>query len=317
MVDQANISDDNSIKIITGSENITNFMLESYKRANRKMDTCLDFVGPSIVATDHRIMNGVFEMLQRGIKIRFITDVTKENINYCKDLMEVCKIRHIEGIKGNFGILDENEYVIHLIHLESQAPSQIIYSNDKVSADAQQFLFNTLWKNAIPIEERLREIEYGIKIGFVDTIRDPKEIRKICFDIITSTTKELSIIFPTANGFYGLGKEGLISLLEKMGTHGVHIRMLTPMDNKITKVALYINKKYNQIEIKPITNQQTISSIIITSDGKFSLVIELKDEEIPSFIDSIRLAVYSNSTSNVWTYTTLFENLWIQSDITV
>ncbi len=122
MVDQANVSDDNRIKIITGSENITNFMLESYKRANRKMDTCLDFVGPSIVATDHRIMNGVFEMLQRGIKIRFITDVTKENINYCNDLMEVCEIRHIEGIKGNFGILDENEYVIHLIHLESQAP---------------------------------------------------------------------------------------------------------------------------------------------------------------------------------------------------
>ncbi len=102
-----------------------------------------------------------------------------------------------------------------------------------------------------------------------------------------------------------------------MGTHGVQIRILTPMDNKITKVALYINKKYNQIEIKPITNQQTISSIIITSDGKFSLVIELKDEEIPSFIDSIRLAVYSNVTSNVWTYTTLFENLWVQSDITV
>lgn len=82
----------------------------------------MDFVGPSIVATHYRIMNGVFEMLQRGIKIRLITDVTKENINYCKDLMEVCKIRHIEGVKWNFGVLDENEYVIHLIHLESQAP---------------------------------------------------------------------------------------------------------------------------------------------------------------------------------------------------
>lgn len=123
------------------------------------MDTCYDLMGPSIISTDRRIMKAVLELINRGIKIRLITDVTKENINYCKDLSKVSEIRHIEGIKGNFGIIDEKEYVIHLINKESEAPSQIIYSNDRRSVEAQQSLFNILWKNAIPMEERRREIE--------------------------------------------------------------------------------------------------------------------------------------------------------------
>ena len=67
-------------------------------------------------------MKAVSEMIARGIKIRLITDITKENINYCKDLSKVSEIRHIDGIKGNFGIIDEKEYIIHLIHKESLRP---------------------------------------------------------------------------------------------------------------------------------------------------------------------------------------------------
>ena len=62
-------------------------------------------------------------------------------------------------------------YVVHPISKESEAPSQIIYSNDSRSVEAQQFLFNTLWKNAIPIEERIREIEHGTKREFLETLR--------------------------------------------------------------------------------------------------------------------------------------------------
>jgi len=44
--------DSDLIKVITGSENITNFMLQSYRRAKAKMDTCYDLTGPSIISTD-------------------------------------------------------------------------------------------------------------------------------------------------------------------------------------------------------------------------------------------------------------------------
>ncbi len=77
-----NTNDSDLIKVITGSENITNFMLQSYPRAKTKMDTCYDLKGPSIISTDKRIMQAVLELINRCTKIRLITDVTKENIEY-------------------------------------------------------------------------------------------------------------------------------------------------------------------------------------------------------------------------------------------
>jgi two-component system, OmpR family, sensor histidine kinase VicK len=306
--------DSDLIKVITGSENITNFMLQSYPRAKAKMDTCYDLMGPSIISTDKRIMQAVLELINRGIKIRLITDVTKENIEYCKELLKVSEVRHIEGIKGNFGIIDETEYVIHLISKESEAPSQIIYSNDSRSAESQQFLFNTLWKNAIPIEERIREIEQGTNHEFLDTIRDPEEIQRIYLEMVLTTTKELLLLFPTGNAFHRLERNELMSLLRKITEKGVQIRILTPMDKQIKELA---NNTLNRIEMNPVVSQQGINSTIIVSDNKSSLIIELKDDSKSIFREANGLGIYSNSVSSVWTHTTIFENLWVHSKLTI
>jgi two-component system, OmpR family, sensor histidine kinase VicK len=302
------------IKVITGSENITNFMLQSYPRAKVKMDTCYDLMGPSVISTDKRIMNAVLDLINRGIKIRLITDVTKENIEYCKELLKVSEIRHIEGIKGNFGIIDEVEYVIHLISKESEAPSRIIYSNDTRSAEAQQFLFNALWKNAISIEERIKEIEQGTRREFLETLRDYEEIERIYLEMIMSTTKELLLLFPTVNAFHRLERNELMQLLKKITKRGVQIRILTPMDKEIK---IIVNKIFDPIEINPVVSQQGLNSTIIVSDNKSSLVIELKDDNKYSFGEANGLAIYSNRMSSVWTHTTIFENLWVHSNSTI
>jgi len=35
----------------------------------------------------------------------------KDNVSYCKELMSVVELRHLNGIKGNF-YLTEDEYVV-------------------------------------------------------------------------------------------------------------------------------------------------------------------------------------------------------------
>jgi len=308
-------NNDDLIKVITGTEEITNFVLQGYQRTKRKLDSCLDFIGPSVVDTDYRVMKGALEMINRGIKIRLITDITKENINYCKDLSKVSEIRHIGGIKGNFGILDEKEYIIHLIHKESEAPSQIIYNNDSASAKAQQSLFNVLWKNAVPIEDRVREIEYGVRLGFIDTIREPEEIGKIYLNIMTSASKELLLLFPTVNAFYRLERKDLMSLLDKNAEKGVRIRILTPTNDPLKELSRSYNSKFSQIEMNTITEPLEINSTIVVSDNKFSLVMETKDDSKYNFDEANGLAIYSNSVSSVWTHTTIFENLWMRSNL--
>jgi hypothetical protein len=124
-----------------------------------------------ICASDERIKIGMTELVDRGIKVRLVTEITKENINYCKEIMKFSEIRHLEGVNGNFGIIDEREYNMHIIHQELQARTQMINSNVKSSVEAQQFLFNTSWNKAIPAEERITEIEEGLKPTFVETLR--------------------------------------------------------------------------------------------------------------------------------------------------
>lgn len=49
---------------------------------------------------------------------------------------------------------------------------------------------------------------------------------------------------------------------------------------------------------------------MIIADNEVSLIVEEKKYE-----DPIGIATYSNSESTVLSYTSIFENLWIQSEI--
>jgi hypothetical protein len=37
-------------------------------------------------------------------------EITKDNLPYCKELMKIDELRHLQGIKGNFAI-SEREYI--------------------------------------------------------------------------------------------------------------------------------------------------------------------------------------------------------------
>ena len=47
----------------------------------------------------------------KGVKLRWITDITKENLHWCKKFMKIVEVRHIDGIKGAFGIHDSSYYL--------------------------------------------------------------------------------------------------------------------------------------------------------------------------------------------------------------
>jgi hypothetical protein len=68
------------MQIITGAENITDFNLQHFATIQVKIDARFDNIFPSIIASDERIKNGMTELVDRGIKVRLVTEITKENI---------------------------------------------------------------------------------------------------------------------------------------------------------------------------------------------------------------------------------------------
>ena len=68
-------------------------------------DVCTDKNGPSMfVMPDHPITKGYQDIKRRGIHIRFIAEITEENVPYYKELMKVVELRHLYDVVGNFGI---------------------------------------------------------------------------------------------------------------------------------------------------------------------------------------------------------------------
>jgi len=299
------------MQIITGAENITDFNLQHFTTTQVKIDACFDNIFPSIIASDERIKNGMTELVDRGIKVRLVTEITKENINYCREIMKFSEIRHLEGVKGNFGIIDEREYDMHIIHQELQAPTQMIYCNVKSSVEAQQFLFNTLWSKAIPAEERIAEIEEGLKPAFIQTIRDADEIQRIGFDLVKSAKEEILILFSTANSFRRQQKAGLIQLLRDVASQSdVKIRILTHINSR-TSGFLDSLKSINGLDFRSV--QTRLTTLIL--DRKLSLEVEVEDDTKDNSSEAVGLATYSNSESTVWTHTSIFETLWMQAEL--
>jgi hypothetical protein len=46
---------------------------------------------------------------KRGVNFRYVTEITKDNISYCKELSEFAEVRHLNGVKGNFEV-SKNRY---------------------------------------------------------------------------------------------------------------------------------------------------------------------------------------------------------------
>ena len=84
---------------------------------------------------------------------------------------------------------------------EDQPLTHAIITNAKALVEAQQFLFDTLWNQAIPAQDKILEIEEGMKPPFIETIRDPHEIQKLGLELVSSAKEELFLLFSTANSF--------------------------------------------------------------------------------------------------------------------
>jgi two-component system, OmpR family, sensor histidine kinase VicK len=67
------------------------------------------------------------------VKLRYVTEITKDNISYCKQLLTTMlyELRHLDGMKGNFYINDSAYLAPATFHEKGKPASQIIYSNVK------------------------------------------------------------------------------------------------------------------------------------------------------------------------------------------
>jgi hypothetical protein len=147
------------VDILHGVEDTTKAIVKFIDKTKHRYNVYADSKTPSFVMNNEDIRTKFFEFKnKRGGYIRYITEITNENIDYCKQLMKVVDLRHIEGPKGVFRV-NETEYHYNAVLDESKHVAVIIRSNLKQLVTQQQNVFDILWDKAVPAQDRLREIE--------------------------------------------------------------------------------------------------------------------------------------------------------------
>jgi hypothetical protein len=204
--------------------------------AEVSMNICADYTWPSVAMGVEVFKKGVYDLKSRNVQSRFITDITKDNIEYCKELMQISELRHLDRIKGNFAI-SEKGYTASATLQEATLLQQVIYSNVRAILDQQQYVFDTLWNKAIPADQRIRGIEEGIDLGRTDIFQNPRMILELFINMIKSAKTEILLMLPTINAFLREERIGVIDLLKKSAIeNNVNVRLLTPSNDVVEKI---------------------------------------------------------------------------------
>ena len=324
-------------EILYGPKNVMDILLQFLSKANR-IDSCGDYKGPSVSIEAYK--NLLVDLKTRGIKFRYVTDITKENISYCKELMEFSdEVRHLDGIKANFSV-SETDYIATATLQEAKPVPQVIYSNVKDIIEQQKYVFETLWSKSIPAEQKIMEIEEGLQPDVIEVIQNSNRAKELYLNLVKTATKEIMLIFPTMNAFIRQDKIGVIQSIRKaVKERNVKVRILMPISNLTENTIRYITEEYNQSQQKDDNNNDDNNNNIVTADGindidirhiermsetkatilivdrKLSLVMELIDDSKTTFNEAIGLSTYSNSRPGVLSYIAIFDNLWIQTEL--
>jgi hypothetical protein len=101
------------------------------------------------------IKKGYADAKKRGVKIRYVTEITTSNLQHCKELMQFAELRHLAGVRGSFAV-SECEFVAGLS--VNGRLERLVYSDVAELVAHQQDVFETLWEAAVPAAERIKEI---------------------------------------------------------------------------------------------------------------------------------------------------------------
>jgi len=313
-------------KVFSGVETVINTIIEFLNQSNNEVYACVDQTRP-ILALDISVLKQAFlRTKKRGVKLRYITEITKENLPYCKQLLTIVdELRHLDGIKGNFYISESGYLAPATFHERGKSASQIIYSNIKEMIDNQKYVFDSFWSRGIPAKFRIRELEEGIDPGKTELIQNPQRILELFLNLIKSAKHEILLIIPTAKAFLREERIGAIKLLKQaVIERNVKVRIIGPsnsvIENELQAEGDRQGEKKNrkkglQVQYSDIRFEQTaVTTVtILVVDRKESLAIEKTDDSKLDFLKAIGLSTYSNSEPTVISYVSIFEGLSMQA----
>ncbi|MGB7639179.1 MAG: HAMP domain-containing sensor histidine kinase [Nitrososphaeraceae archaeon] len=290
-----------------GTENVLNAELRFFANSKEKIDSCMNYTRPQLAIEIEQIKKALIDIKRsrRGVKFRYLTEITSENISFCKELVSIVdELRHTEGIKANF-MISETEYLAPIIlYRKGEISSKIIYSNIREVIEHQQYIFDLFWSKAIPAEQRIIEIEEGVEVLETKVLEDKDKIlnhmKSVLEDAIErsvcSSIGGMQLIY---NKFFDEYKK--ISGKYRISGQGKGVRWITFIEkDSIDLVKTFLKEG---IQVRHVKNLTPMNFAVDTKH--FYATIDKMEEG--KIMDSL---LVSNEPAYISHYNSIFEKLW-------
>lgn len=298
-------------RIVYGIKAIMDIADEILLTCKSNYDVYCDKNGPSFMITVSPYNEVYTKLKKNNIKIRLITEITTDNIKNCKEIIDKleAEVKHLEEIKGNFAISDDNIYIATSFLEDNKPIPDLIFSNVKGVVEQNRYLFETLWKKSISAEQRIMEIEQGLLPVETRVLDNSREIYAHMLDITEKSHNGLSNC-STVGGFQMIyDEEHLFQTYSdlvvryKEGKVKGGVRWVTHIEDKKEQIDLIKIFLTLGIEIRHVNNLPPMSFAL--SDKQFQGTIE-KMEHGKMFEN----VLYSTEPLYIKHFQSIFEELW-------
>jgi signal transduction histidine kinase len=292
-------------EILRGVEDTTRAVVLFFTNANW-VNVCADSLAPSVAMGVEPIKECYENLKSRQVKVRWITEITKDNLSYCRALMQYAELRHLDGIKGNFGVSD-TAYIATATLNKAQPVAELIYSTAKSVIEQNKNIFDTLWSKAIVAEDRIREIEEGVTRTEIRAVKDPREILQDTIGLVRRS-KQYSIC-SVPDGLLYAHSYSFDAFKEILDLHrgGKHagIRWVTKIEDIEDSRLLEVIKTFMQLgmQIRHVTTIPPMSFGV--SEKEMGVTVEkLRGGSLNAS------AIFSSEPAIVEQFAAIFEELW-------
>ena len=297
-------------KIVHGTQ-VVNVLLDIFSSAINEISICGNPKFPSqLLSLD--ITKKAIAAKNNRTNQRYLIEVGKDNIQSCRNLMEIVaqndsNFRHSGDVEANF-VVSEKEYLGSITLKEPH--QQAIYSNMKDMVEQQHRIFDSLWNRAIPIQDRISEVEEGREHEFYEVINDYKKAQEKYIDLARSVDREALLLLANSKAMLRAYRLGVLDyLIEASSKKGALIRIVCPLAEENSEIVKKMSEKAPDIRILNYDNASSHSGLLVVDRAKL-MRFELKEPKAEEFSEAIGFVVFSNSKASIESSKSFFELLW-------
>ena len=141
-------SSSENVDVVSGEQQVARITTEIIPKVSSKVDC--------VFQSHHSLetfLDSIINLKKQYIKVRLVTEITRDNLPYYKEITKHIDIRHLANVKGSFAVCDGREYLGYLIGKQSERV-EMLHITMESFVEAQQYVFDGLWTAAVPFKHK-------------------------------------------------------------------------------------------------------------------------------------------------------------------